>query len=93
MQTGLYRVVATVEFPVYDPDMFVTHQVRPPQLAGRTLRRNDHFRVIQSKNRGDGFVRALITMDGGYMVSIKVGELIPRVAFERIEENSLLARR
>lgn len=85
MQTGLYRVVATAEFPVYDPDVFITHQVRPPKLEGFLLRHNDHFRVIQSKNRGDGFVRALITMDG-HMVSIKVGEFIPRVAFERVEE-------
>lgn len=88
MKVGLYKVVASVEFSVFEPDVFVTKEVRPSPID--TLRQHDVFRVVQSKVLGDGFDRSLIVFNG-ILCSIKVGEKIPRIAFEIQEERSVMA--
>jgi len=78
---------ATVEFPVFEPDVYVTHMVRSPPIDELKLCQNDTFQVVQSKMLNDGFCRALILIKG-QMASIKVGEMIPGACFEKIDNRS-----
>lgn len=83
MKTGLYRVVASIEIPLYEAGAFLTLEVRPPKIGA--LKKNDRFGVIQVKKATDDFWRAII-IKGNVMASIKLGENVPDVVFERVSE-------
>jgi hypothetical protein len=78
MKLGLYKVAATVSFKIYAPEAFgVSSRLMPFEH----LKQGDVFRVVRSENHGDGICRMLIVLNGE-LKCLKVGEIIPRVAFE-----------
>lgn len=78
MKLGLYKVVAAVQFKIYPPEAFY---VSSRYMESRFIKTGDVFRVVRSENKGDGVDRMLIVMGDG-VYCLKVGEMIPRVAFE-----------
>lgn len=81
----VYRIVAPLALSIYEGDEFSEKNVRARSIG--TMKSGDTFFLLKicMANEHDHFVRCLIMFEG-QMVSIKVGENIPKIAFEHVKQ-------
>lgn len=85
LKAGLYKMVATAEFGVSDPDTFITRR-RGEKID--KIKLGTEFQVLQSSHDDhSGLIRLLVIVNGK-MGALSVGEMVPGTAFERVEQKS-----